>query len=157
LLLRGGARARRLCSYAACLPARPPRSPTQERELHELRVALLLEAEDAFGDVMGSRGRVSSFVAARLRALGDPLAEQFARYASLSSEERERAVLAATAAADGLLARLPPPLNAHQRAAREHAATAADGLPSLAALLTEVRLARCGGDVPFASIAACTS
>jgi hypothetical protein len=92
---------------------------------------------------MGSRERVSSFVACRLRALGDPLAEQFARYGALSGEERERAVRAATATTDDLLARLPPPLNAHQRAAREHAAAAAaDGLPSLAALLTEVRRLR---------------
>jgi hypothetical protein len=114
----------------------------QERELHELQVALALEAEgdDAFSDLMGARTRISAFVAERLRALGEAeAAATFELYGALSRAQRAAAVDAADVLSQRRLLQLGF-LNAHQRAAR--AAAAAD-TPPLACLLTEVRGARC--------------
>jgi hypothetical protein len=114
---------------------------SQERELHELQVALALEGEgdDAFGDLMGARTRISAFVAARLRALGEAeAAAAFERYDALSRAERAAAVDAADVLSQRRLLQLGF-LNAHQRAAR---AAAAAETPPLAGLLTEVRGAR---------------
>ena len=104
----------------------------------QLQVALELEAESGYANVLGSRGRFSGFAASQLaELLGSPLAQRFEHYDALSGRDREMAVHAAAAEAAVALSRVTA-LNVHQRAARARAA-ASGPTPQLASLLTEVR------------------